>query len=588
MVALTIGMPTYNDFDGVYFTIQALRRYQDLDDCELLVVDNYGCEHTRRFAEEWVRARYILATDVVGTAAAKNRVFAEARGDAVLCCDSHVLFVPGAIGRLKAYYHEHPDTIDLLQGPLLADDLQTVLTHHDPIWRDEIWGTWAIDPRGLDPEAEPFDIPMQGMGVFSCRKEAWLGFNPAFRGFGGEEGYIHEKFRQAGARCLCLPWLRWGHRFARPGGVPYPALLKDKVRNYIIGFTELGLDLDPVRSHFSARIPEQEFATLVRETLGETRSKATAALSRANQGGITPAASERRAASAARSAAPDDVPRRAIVTFVEDKPHLIQQLLALRLSWLYTHSADTDLVVFGPQQVLARLPGDLVKIAQEPVADDPVWRNYRYINSLACLNGPGADQLDHYGRILRTDTDTFITPAWNSFSPATFTYGPGAYANNDDVQKKIRVLAETYGLAHRGKTNIGSSWYGPSAVVRRAAAVAELLTKHLLNHDFLSDAGQWPGWFRGVAIKYAGEVAVNHCAPDAQRSDLLDAPSDSTASVERYPHIHCWHTDQPFSKHIFMNGGYALSDAENLNMEIIRDYCMAFSHLSREALPAMP
>ena len=36
---LTIGMPTYKDFDGVYFTIQALRMYHDLNDVELLVVD---------------------------------------------------------------------------------------------------------------------------------------------------------------------------------------------------------------------------------------------------------------------------------------------------------------------------------------------------------------------------------------------------------------------------------------------------------------------------------------------------------------------------------------------------------------------
>ncbi len=72
-----------------------------------------------------------------------------------------------------------------------------------------MWGIWGTDPRGLDPEGEPFEIPMQGMGVFSCRQSAWQGFNPLFRGFGGEEGYIHEKFRQAGGRCLCLPWLRW-------------------------------------------------------------------------------------------------------------------------------------------------------------------------------------------------------------------------------------------------------------------------------------------------------------------------------------------------------------------------------------------
>src|SRR5215212_6288007 len=241
-VALTIGMPTYNDFDGVYFTLQALRLYEDLEDTELLVVDNYGCETTQAFVEG-INGRYVLATDAVGTAAAKNRVFAEAWGEAVLCCDSHILFAPGAIARLKAYYRDHPDSRDLLQGPIVYDDLQTISTNFEPMWRGQMWGIWATDPRGVDPDGEPYEIWGQGMGVFSCRKSAWVGFNPAFRGFGGEEGYIHEKFRQAGARCLCLPWLRWVHRFARPTGVPYPALLHDKVKNYIIGHTQLWLDL---------------------------------------------------------------------------------------------------------------------------------------------------------------------------------------------------------------------------------------------------------------------------------------------------------------------------------------------------------
>src|SRR4051812_48096136 len=142
MVALTIGMPTYNDFDGVYFTIQALRLYQNLEDTEIVVVDNFGCDHTRQFVEGVDQARYIQATDAVGTAAAKNRVFAESRGEAVLCCDSHVHFPPRTISRLKAYYRENPGTIDLLQGPLVYDDLQTLSTHFEPVWRGQMWGIW--------------------------------------------------------------------------------------------------------------------------------------------------------------------------------------------------------------------------------------------------------------------------------------------------------------------------------------------------------------------------------------------------------------------------------------------------------------
>ena len=268
MTKLTVGMATYNDFNGVYFTIQALRLYQDLADTELLVVDNYGCDHTKEFVEAWAFGRYILATEAIGTAAPRDLVFREASGEAVLCCDSHILFASGVIGRLKDYYQAHPDCKDLLQGPLVYDDLQNFSTHFEPNWRDQMWGTWETDPRGADREGEPFDIPMQGLGVFSCRKEAWPGFNPAFRGFGGEEGYIHEKFRQAGGRSLCLPWLRWVHRFGRPAGVPYPLTIEDKLRNYIIGHAELGLDLAPVMKHFSEYLPEDRVLAVTIEALG--------------------------------------------------------------------------------------------------------------------------------------------------------------------------------------------------------------------------------------------------------------------------------------------------------------------------------
>jgi len=267
MAELTIGMATYDDFEGVYFTLQALRLYHDLRDTELLVVDNFGCEATRAFVEGWTGARYLLATDAVGTAAPRDRVFREARGEAVLCCDSHVLFAPGAIAALKAYYRAHPGCIDLVQGPMLYDDLRSLSTHLEPVWREHFWGIWATDPRGEDPGGEAFAIPMQGLGAFSCRKDAWPGFNPRFRGFGGEEGYIHEKVRRAGGRCLCLPALRWMHRFGRPGGVPYPLTIDDKLRNYLIGHAELGLDPVPVMKHFAGALAKETIVTLALEVL---------------------------------------------------------------------------------------------------------------------------------------------------------------------------------------------------------------------------------------------------------------------------------------------------------------------------------
>lgn len=43
MKKLTIGMATYDDFHGVYFTIQALRLYHPItktDEVEFIIIDN--------------------------------------------------------------------------------------------------------------------------------------------------------------------------------------------------------------------------------------------------------------------------------------------------------------------------------------------------------------------------------------------------------------------------------------------------------------------------------------------------------------------------------------------------------------------
>ena len=256
---LTIGMATYDDYDGVYFTVQALRLYhpEAMKDVEILVVDNNpggAASQTLANLAEQVYCRYVAYDEAQGTAAPRNQVFREATTPWVMCVDSHVMFAPGVLRRFLDYATANPDSNDLLQGPVLRDDLMLMGTHFRPVWGEFMFGQWAIDVRGVNVDAPPFEIPMHGLGMFACRKEAWLGFNPAFLGFGGEEGYIHTKYRQAGRRVLCLPFLRWIHRFDRPKGTPYPNLLEDRLRNYLIGWEELGLDTAPVAQHFGEQL----------------------------------------------------------------------------------------------------------------------------------------------------------------------------------------------------------------------------------------------------------------------------------------------------------------------------------------------
>lgn len=256
---LTIGMATYDDFDGVYFSVQSLRFHHPevADQLEIIVLDNNpDGEYSEglKMLTAWVdNYRYIPNRAINGTAV-RDLIFREATADYVLCMDSHVLLEAGAIKRLIDYFDANPDTNDLLQGPLLLDDLKHNYSHFKPEWRGGMYGTWGSDERALSADLPAFEIPMQGLGLFACRRAAWRGFNPRFYGFGGEEGYIHEKFRQAGHRTLCLPFLRWLHRFHRPTGTKYANTFADRIRNYLIGFDELSWDINQVKQHFQGLI----------------------------------------------------------------------------------------------------------------------------------------------------------------------------------------------------------------------------------------------------------------------------------------------------------------------------------------------
>jgi len=271
---LTIGMATYNDYDGVFFSIQALRLYHPeiTDDCEILVLDNDPlgpCAAALKCLEDRVQGyRYYPYDGFQGTTV-KDLLFREANSEYVLVMDSHVFFPSGSLATFIDFLKCQHESRDLWQGPLLSDSLRPLATHFESVWSGGMHGRWAWDARATDVDSLPFEIPMQGMGVFACRKAAWPGFNPRFQGFCCEEGYIHEKIRRNGGTTLCLPFLRWLHRFERPGGIPYKPIWADRIRNYLIGYDELGLDPTPVVEHFESVLGKEGSRPIVEATMRE-------------------------------------------------------------------------------------------------------------------------------------------------------------------------------------------------------------------------------------------------------------------------------------------------------------------------------
>ena len=271
---LTVGLATYDDYDGVFFTVQALRMYHPIcrtDSAEIIVFDSNPDSDHGKETKNFVTNNGLTYIEHRGnqTSFNKYKITEYAKGQYVLIVDCHVLLYPGAIDALLKYYQENPECKNLVQGPLLYDDIKSVSTEFKPVWRDHMYGIWHTNQEAYD-KGFPFEIPMQGMGLLSFERKHWPGISQLFTGFGAEEGYIAEKFRRNGGKNICIPQLKWMHRFGRPSGVKYRLVLEDRIWNYFIGWLDATDDenhhiINEAIEHFSAFIDKKNILHIFKQ-----------------------------------------------------------------------------------------------------------------------------------------------------------------------------------------------------------------------------------------------------------------------------------------------------------------------------------
>jgi glycosyltransferase involved in cell wall biosynthesis len=259
---LTIGIPVYQQYVETWFTVQSLRLHHDLTDCEILLLDNFGDEKLEKFAKQHGggKVRYVLANEVTGAPGwAKNKIFELAKGDTVVCLDCHVLLAAGSLEAIQP-------TDDLMFGVMLMANQKNYYTEYLPTWRGQSWGIWGPAKTKEQLPEEPFDIWAMGTAGFYCNRNAWLGFTEKARGFGGIEGVLAEKYRKYGRRVMCNPKFIWHHYF-RPDITkpPYELHLIDRVKNYILGFKELEMDLEQIKVAYGEPLFNKAMMALVKE-----------------------------------------------------------------------------------------------------------------------------------------------------------------------------------------------------------------------------------------------------------------------------------------------------------------------------------
>ena len=268
---LTIGMATRGEPDHVWFVLTAL--HANHPKCRYIVVDNTPERDPRVEAiTRAVGGTYYHRPDLTGTSAPRDAVFRFARTPWAMCLDSHVVLENGAVQAALDFIRAQPDSRDIVSGPMIFDDGRGYATHWQTQDAPGLWGTWGTDPRGMFPAGAPFEIPSNGLGLWMMRVAAWPGFHALFRGFGAEEGYIHEVVRRRGGKALCVPGLRWRHKFRDVSGwhnnppPPYPLRADDMVWNQLLAHRELGIPADPqIRARHGSHMTDESWNRHVRE-----------------------------------------------------------------------------------------------------------------------------------------------------------------------------------------------------------------------------------------------------------------------------------------------------------------------------------
>ncbi|CAF1147356.1 unnamed protein product [Adineta ricciae] len=200
-------------------------------------------------------------------------------------------------------------------------------------------------------------------------------------------------------------------------------------------------------------------------------------------------------------------------------------------------------------------------------------QKYGYIDSVNII-AEAYPTFQYYDFILKTDIDVFITKQFAKYTPVTkntFLVGLGGYSTQFNTRRLGRV-ARDMNWHHPNITNIGSTWYGPPYIAQRIANFTLDAMLHLYIYEFTKAEHEqkvgtilWPDWHYGVLSMYGTHLAVNHLFVsdkfDIKKADqLLD---QSTTNKDPFDlqknnrlHLHCWHTEQPFSKFAFKDGRY--------------------------------
>lgn len=288
----------------------------------------------------------------------------------------------------------------------------------------------------------------------------------------------------------------------------------------------------------------------------------------------------------------------AIITYIDNTAKMREEFDWLYKSWIYSGCWKTsDLIIVHHPALIGQFP---LEAGIRPIPllphshTDPLFREYHFINSIACLSGPHIDNLLlRYRWVLRTDADVFLTHHMAHFEPIYPVHGRGNYYLSPEFREKMLDFCQRHQTPHHQRFGCGSS------ILLHAEQMVVFLQRQMhwarkLAEDFGTDRanwGTWPGWYRSVLSMYAAEIAVNErwgVYLQHGRERILDMESCSEGFIDALTlHIHATPGEAMFSKFAYRAGKYAHLNVDELDRRRIGEYCLWLVMTDVETIKAL-
>lgn len=275
---------------------------------------------------------------------------------------------------------------------------------------------------------------------------------------------------------------------------------------------------------------------------------------------------------------------KAIVVYVDDTARCYEEFSWLYKTWMiWNLNLEYDLIVYHNPSIKDYIPKH-ENIVLKPMVplnkSDIYWATYPFVNSFAMFN----DDLEakwitqRYSHIMKTDCDIFLTKHMRGQMPGRVMIGQGGYLlpnHSDEVLDNLTRIQKELKLNRSYMHNVGASIFGETKSVLFIVREHFKLTKYLLETEWKTTPGKWPGWNRGVASMYAIELVVNHMLTHQHVTlySLDEVCWENTIINKNTIHIHAWHSEQYFSKHAWFKGKY-----EKLILDIVPDNAAKYCH----------